>query len=506
MIRALFTETSSPTTSSTPQRPGPRPTAPIPLTSFPQAQTTQLAMQVNGRPLLADFGVSKKLFEEPPPPGAPLTHKPHPARGAHLPPPEEVDEATARFLDVSRSRYIGTIGYSAPEVNSSAGHSFAADVWSFGALVYVLLCGHHPFDYGNDPDEVITARVRKGDVLPMEGETWKFISQEATDFIGRCLVVDVTKRATIAECQAHTWLSATPQRDEKVIELVDAFHRLKMLHTVCQERKREHSASVACSREASVALASKRKREASVTSDDGGSGADRLTPTPCKNKRIINTVRATLPLVARWHGPLILNFCNSPQILPPTEEMCVGESAPTGSAEAPLDPLHPSTSAAPDSIVDASLSDVEGGDDQNADSATPHGAATPRGPVGPPHDRRKKRGLSAGEEERRGDGVQVGRTSPGGASGEVGKERRVSDLNSEQGMALLMQGLSNLDGGKQRVRSDEGVGVLARAMAVLRTEIGAERPDDGTQEKKACMAVQEDGGLGAAASPRGVSP
>ncbi|KAJ1487746.1 kinase-like domain-containing protein, partial [Baffinella frigidus] len=241
----------------------------------------------NGRPLLADFGVSKKIVDQKiddlaqprhedrksdpqrEVPAAPAAGAPGPAApvgaagaagaaGAH--------DASARFVEVSRSRYIGTVGYSAPEVNSSAGHSFAADVWSFGAMVYVLLCGHHPFDYGDDEDEVISERVRKGEVLPMEGENWQYISKEAVAFIAKCLVVDVAERATVDECLAHPWLSMDTQRD--VVELVDAFVKLKMLHSMRQERKREASISVASSREASVALLNKRKREVSVTSDD----------------------------------------------------------------------------------------------------------------------------------------------------------------------------------------------------------------------------------------------
>jgi len=38
------------------------------------------------------------------------------------------------------------------------------------------------------------------DVLPMTGDPWASISEEAKDFISNCLTVDVLQRATLAKC------------------------------------------------------------------------------------------------------------------------------------------------------------------------------------------------------------------------------------------------------------------------------------------------------------------
>ena len=40
----------------------------------------------------------------------------------------------------------GTLGYTAPEVIQGLGHSFEADIWSFGMLLHILLTGHLPLD------------------------------------------------------------------------------------------------------------------------------------------------------------------------------------------------------------------------------------------------------------------------------------------------------------------------------------------------------------------------
>ena len=106
----------------------------------------------------------------------------------------------------THTQQIGTLGYSAPEVNTDEGHSFAADSWSLGAMFYVLLCGYHPFDMGDDEPDVIQERVRKGEVLAMEGEAWVSISDEAKSFVSRCLVVDVRERATLARPVAYGFI------------------------------------------------------------------------------------------------------------------------------------------------------------------------------------------------------------------------------------------------------------------------------------------------------------
>jgi serine/threonine protein kinase len=230
----------------------------------------------NGKPLLADFGVGKRLR-------------------ASLPPEDPVEslltggrarsgiaEAGLRHLSISdaqlrtHTQQIGTLGYSAPEVNSDEGHSFAADIWSLGAMFYVLLCGYHPFDMGDDEPHVIQERVRTGDVLSMDGQAWLSISQEAKDFVSRCLTVDVGQRATLQDCLCHPWLSKDFMKTE-VVELVDAFARLQVYRS-CRRESRSMAAAQAATRV-------KRKRETSVASDEGSTGS--LTPTPSKNFKAV---------------------------------------------------------------------------------------------------------------------------------------------------------------------------------------------------------------------------
>ena len=65
--------------------------------------------------------------------------------------PKLVDFGLAKMMAPNQkaSEPFGTVGYVAPEVLSKASYSFSIDLWSFGVIIYVLLCGCLPFDHPN---------------------------------------------------------------------------------------------------------------------------------------------------------------------------------------------------------------------------------------------------------------------------------------------------------------------------------------------------------------------
>lgn len=54
-----------------------------------------------------------------------------------------IDFGFAKQIDGSGRTYTncGTLGYTAPEVIQGLGHSFKADIWSFGILIVEMLTG-----------------------------------------------------------------------------------------------------------------------------------------------------------------------------------------------------------------------------------------------------------------------------------------------------------------------------------------------------------------------------
>ncbi|CAH8382371.1 unnamed protein product [Eruca vesicaria subsp. sativa] len=99
----------------------------------------------------------------------------------------------------------GTVGspfYIAPEV-LSGGYNEAADVWSAGVILYILLSGVPPF-WGKTKSKIFDA-VRAAD-LRFSAEPWDNITSYAKDLIRGMLCVDPSQRLTADDVLAHSWM------------------------------------------------------------------------------------------------------------------------------------------------------------------------------------------------------------------------------------------------------------------------------------------------------------
>ena len=70
--------------------------------------------------------------------------------------------AFAKRIDGRSFTLVGTPEYIAPEILTNRGHGVAADLWSFGVLLYELLHGSTPF-YSEDPMQIY-AKILAGNV------------------------------------------------------------------------------------------------------------------------------------------------------------------------------------------------------------------------------------------------------------------------------------------------------------------------------------------------------
>ena len=127
---------------------------------------------------------------------------------------------------------FGTVSYVAPEVLSGKKYDKSVDIWSLGILSYLLLVGRLPFNDSNDDENEIARQTINEPPLFIE-KKWTIISNEAKDFVIKCLEKDPKNRMNINEILNHKWLKkciSDVQKNEEIeLERLSNFDTLKIL-------------------------------------------------------------------------------------------------------------------------------------------------------------------------------------------------------------------------------------------------------------------------------------
>jgi len=122
-------------------------------------------------------------------------------------------DAEIKILDFGLSRkydkeqkmhsILGTPYYVAPEVLKGE-YDEKCDIWSIGAMTYLMLCGEPPFN-GNSNNEIFKKIVKEN--IKFKSLLWKNISNNAKDFVKICLSKNSNKRPSAQEALNHIWFS-----------------------------------------------------------------------------------------------------------------------------------------------------------------------------------------------------------------------------------------------------------------------------------------------------------
>ncbi|KAB8338986.1 hypothetical protein FH972_021925 [Carpinus fangiana] len=97
--------------------------------------------------------------------------------------------------------FCGSLYFAAPELLQAKQYTGPeVDVWSFGIVLYVLVCGKVPFDDQSMPQ--LHAKIKKGLV---EYPPW--LSAECKHIISRMLVTNPAQRASLSEIMNHPWMT-----------------------------------------------------------------------------------------------------------------------------------------------------------------------------------------------------------------------------------------------------------------------------------------------------------
>lgn len=119
------------------------------------------------------------------------------------------DFGLSRIMDEEQFHVLtttcGTPGYMAPEIFKKVGHGKPVDVWALGVITYFLLSGYTPFDRRSDFEEM--QAILSAEYRFEPAEYWRGVSEDAKDFIRRCLTIDPNRRMTAHEALQHPFVA-----------------------------------------------------------------------------------------------------------------------------------------------------------------------------------------------------------------------------------------------------------------------------------------------------------
>jgi len=107
----------------------------------------------------------------------------------------------ADFSNGPRTKMLGSPFWIPPEMIQEKPHSYPVDIWSMAVCIMELYSSLPPHAHSSLKCMFMTATEGLVSEIPKEA------SNEAKDFLTRCLVMDPDERATAAELLKHPWIS-----------------------------------------------------------------------------------------------------------------------------------------------------------------------------------------------------------------------------------------------------------------------------------------------------------
>ncbi len=128
--------------------------------------------------------------------------------------------------------WVGTPAYWPPEMVKKEPFDCAVDIWALGCVLYIMLCGTHPFDpQGDAPEPAILARVVEGD-YDTKNTQYRAISASAKDLLRHLLDPDPSRRYTAKQALMHPWLDPAEDLSDEPLMSVKYLRMFRLLCTL----------------------------------------------------------------------------------------------------------------------------------------------------------------------------------------------------------------------------------------------------------------------------------
>jgi len=111
------------------------------------------------------------------------------------------------------STFCGSAAYAAPEIIQ--GHPYDPrmhDMWSMGVILYIMACGHMPFDDSN-VKKMLKVQLKNNIKFPPKHNSR--LSEDLQDLVRHLIQPDVTMRATIKSTMSHTFFNEKSRSTSK---------------------------------------------------------------------------------------------------------------------------------------------------------------------------------------------------------------------------------------------------------------------------------------------------
>ncbi|XP_071557610.1 serine/threonine-protein kinase polo [Temnothorax nylanderi] len=138
--------------------------------------------------------------------------------------------ATRLEHDGERKKTVcGTPNYIAPEVLTKIGHSYEADVWSIGVIMYTLLVGKPPF-------ETSSLRETYSRIKQVQYKTPQHISKPAMNMVANMLQLSPSKRPSVAKLMKDSFFSSGYMPASLPLSCLTMAPRLDTLELHCNRK------------------------------------------------------------------------------------------------------------------------------------------------------------------------------------------------------------------------------------------------------------------------------